>query len=77
MYFTFIGQLIRAPPSLHYLSCPNETCKKKVEEANGAEQTCIKCGMIFTKPKPRLFCRLKFIDETGELDANCSGDQQC
>lgn len=37
----------------------------------------MKCGHLFSSAKPRFFARIKFADETGEIDVSCSGETMC
>lgn len=76
-YSAFVGYLIKVPPQVIYLSCPQDSCKKKVEDSQGHQTACIKCGHLYTHPKPRFFARVKFADESGEIDVSCSGETMC
>ena len=48
-----------------------------MEDLKGVQQTCPKCGSLFTQARPRFLARLKFCDETAEIDVNFFGENFC
>lgn len=77
IYFTIFAYITKIPSKMFYLSCPKETCKKKVIKNNIDRYECEKCERTYEKFKPRLIANMKFCDSTGSFFGLVAGDKLC